>query len=871
MEKFKSVEGGALSRGEKVRRFLKRGLGILTAVSTILSAQVLNSEEDATHQADLEFASRKGESSWNISTSIFKGDTPAEKIYNIAFPVAVGLEKENSLQGAHTVIIPHEYGGGGFDNVETTEEGDKVTEEMAKYIEAKLSEVFSAMLRVSSFKKILGSDFIDSITFKNFESSHPAEAARLLDYENLRPEKIIIKGFSSPEALIHGPKSLLPGVSDKENADLALLRAKNPTVTKALQGAGIQIDEDTIIEFEGEESNFTAEELEELVELAIDNCYLETNESTVVDKGTIEDLGTLMSIQEMINDYNKDLLESGDLGVALDRIVGSKRYISVTLQFETGVSDVFFTPLPITLLLLLASVSLLGGGANKKRVLPGSGGSKQDSSHVKEKAGTGLKGMFLNPHPEYDMDRRIFLEKFTDPEDPSVINGVPVGGKGFDLIYNAFINGAEVSAEVAKSLKLSGAKGKWDRGSMVQNLMKDELVFRIFSPKAKERGLDYIAFADDMLKRYANKVYEIASKDGVDEQFDIFQKMLAEKKPDYESVDKFDGIDLIYKNKGYSEASIEYGKIAEKMSKKIMDGYNKFLESNSSIKKHINDPWKKREADKIMKQIEEGGHGYDYLKESNTVERMAAIYGDLLDSIEDGYIYFARTEIERIIKKKLEDERSKYNNLVEEYKKSIDNKPLEALSFKNKLDHNKYTIGDLKSDLPELVNGVFQRMIRECSVPMLDLLPKIKEEYLREMTGELLKTWQGYDRSFDTEIEPSKLSSVEVEGVDPLDTKAGFDGGDSFKLRPANPDFARRHMLMTNTPIREDSLREAIPYYNDPRKVQYGALMVNDLLAPLVEESIKKAYENDMPISRALKIGLLQKSEDYREELGITS
>lgn len=158
-----------------------------------------------------------------------------------------------------------------------------------------------------------------------------------------KPEISSIKmtGTASPEALKYGGKSLEPGNIEKENIELANIRANSGKdfVKQALTEAGFDTSSVENIEIlPGEEMQLSEKELNTLF-------YLSSNHEGVDEWDQVSNL---------VFDYNHGKYEDP----VMDDIIGKKRMVKIEVTTKDQNKEVVLVPIPLLPLLLLPLFSI---------------------------------------------------------------------------------------------------------------------------------------------------------------------------------------------------------------------------------------------------------------------------------------------------------------------------------------------------------------------------------------------------------------------------------------------------------------------------------------------------------------------------------
>lgn len=173
----------------------------------------------------------------------------------------------------------------------------------------------------------------------------------LEELKNLQVRGVYVVGYASPEGPAwKGPNTI--NEIDQENIELAKLRAEDmiPAIQKALGRVFANEREiNEFIEINGEELQFSAEELSKLYELANKLGY----------KGD-----RLQKIFEMIVDYNDGKIQEEEAKKTLDEIIASKRKVVLMVDYEGDRRAVLLIPIP---LLLPLWIKIINTVLNRKR------------------------------------------------------------------------------------------------------------------------------------------------------------------------------------------------------------------------------------------------------------------------------------------------------------------------------------------------------------------------------------------------------------------------------------------------------------------------------------------------------------------------
>lgn len=319
--------------------------------------------------------------------------------------------------------VPYEYSRL-FDTAKSLnpEDKDKVTE----YIENKIKQQIA--------NKLIFVDF-SANTEKVYRAQHQKDledATKLI--ANKKIKNIRITGFASPEGPeSKGPATLQPGAVDVENIKLAEKRAADvsPVLREALIKMGLSPN--AIAEIKAEEGQFNDQELRDLDALAI--------KSGVAGRDETERLFNL------IKDYNLNkFADDAELQKELNRIVGSKRKVEVTIDFEGEEKKKVVVPIPNPLFFLPLLLR-----RRKQEQFP----AKPEDRPVAE----------AGPKPrEIFTDGAVDFTKDLERNDPDFVN---------------------LFRDVEKNLLAA------DREKMEEEVLLDDIDVFIDDPEAIKRGVDY--------------------------------------------------------------------------------------------------------------------------------------------------------------------------------------------------------------------------------------------------------------------------------------------------------------------------------------------------------------------------------------------
>lgn len=233
--------------------------------------------------------------------------------WGLVFPGQLEFGKETTEEGKVRFEIPYEYSRL-FDTGKPLDAADH--EKLAEYIDQKLREEFA--------DKIYGFD--DDV----YKTHHQNGAA-----ENLKITGIAITGSASPEGhASKGPSTLEQGKADDENLTLALKRAETAMglTEDSLKKLGITVEqlEGAAKAMGGKEIQFTDEEMGELTTLAAGE----------------DGADPLEKIFNLTVKYNDGAIEDPQALAALNKIIGSKRKVAVTVSYEGNKDTTVLIPIP---------------------------------------------------------------------------------------------------------------------------------------------------------------------------------------------------------------------------------------------------------------------------------------------------------------------------------------------------------------------------------------------------------------------------------------------------------------------------------------------------------------------------------------------
>lgn len=259
---------------------------------------------------------------WRLNQVVIEKDKDGKLYFNPLKLIApVQLEKVSDQKTINNFkfSIPYEYARL-FNSAKPLNSEDH--EKVKKYISNELNKVFEDKIRGLNFS-------IETEQEINKDKKHP------------EIEKISVSGFASPEGLNQkGPETIEKGNIDKENIELARLRAEKALeiTLEDLEKIGIPKDsvDKVLKEIKVEETQFSTEEFAKLTVLSKD-----WQGATPLEK-----------IFNMIVDYNDGKINNPEIVKNLHEILASKRKIEIEGAFKANEKNIYSVPLPLLLCLL---------------------------------------------------------------------------------------------------------------------------------------------------------------------------------------------------------------------------------------------------------------------------------------------------------------------------------------------------------------------------------------------------------------------------------------------------------------------------------------------------------------------------------------
>lgn len=252
-------------------------------------------------------------------STFFTRDESGEKHFNpwaLIAPFQVELGVETTRQEKTTFEVPYEYSRL-FDSGEPLNPGDH--QKLAEYIDQKLKQEFA--------DKLYGFGFSEDV-YKTHHSGAEEPA-------DVQITGMSITGFASPEGpQSKGPDTLKPGFIDVENLNLAMKRAETAMglTSESLKKLGLTVEEleDAAKRMNVEEVQFSDAEMSELADLAAGE-----NGADPLEK-----------IFNLTVKYNDGQITDPAVLDSLDEIIGSKRKIKITVNYEADQKKVVLIPVP---------------------------------------------------------------------------------------------------------------------------------------------------------------------------------------------------------------------------------------------------------------------------------------------------------------------------------------------------------------------------------------------------------------------------------------------------------------------------------------------------------------------------------------------
>lgn len=250
--------------------------------------------------------------------------------WGIIAPVQLIIGKVNSYEKQLKIDIPHEYSRLFNSAKEVDSEAqNKLKLYIKKQIQAQLADDFRTLDPSSISENVL-------------ERDHPG--AIRSGERNFEVESISLTGFTSPEGPEYkGPSTLDQQNIDQENIGLGKLRAENikPALIQALKEQGIEINENEVIDFSinSQEIQLSNEERSEIITIAKKLNISGFNDDEII-------FNTFLA-------YNDQQINDAEAVAKLNKIIASKRTVSVMVHLKGDEKKVFIIPLPLLLLLPL--------------------------------------------------------------------------------------------------------------------------------------------------------------------------------------------------------------------------------------------------------------------------------------------------------------------------------------------------------------------------------------------------------------------------------------------------------------------------------------------------------------------------------------
>ncbi len=267
-------------------------------------------------------------SQWGVEPTWFYKDGEGKQVFNL-WSLLTPFQVFESWQTPHRVAARFDIVYNYSKDFGTGEPSDpnsfsNASKEMQRTLQEKIKNELAGVLR-------------------GFEWGKKVHVARNTNtLKGVKVTGLTVQGFSSAESTVSGPSSFLPGKINEENIGLAKLRAESaaPSVRQALKEVGLPNDDVPLNELPAQEVQFTKEELTRLAALSLENY---PNTVSGDDNSRIF---------RLLVDYNQGHL-SGAAKEELDKIVGSKRKVSIQISMEGKKPETIVVPIPWLILLPL--------------------------------------------------------------------------------------------------------------------------------------------------------------------------------------------------------------------------------------------------------------------------------------------------------------------------------------------------------------------------------------------------------------------------------------------------------------------------------------------------------------------------------------
>ena len=304
---------------EKVVAGLMLGMTLMGPVATEAGPRAGGLHSETT-------TSEKTKDLWlGAHQTVFVRGADGESHFNpwgVIFPGQVELSSKTEKNERVRFELPYEYSRL-FDTGKPLSAEDH--QKIADYIDQKLKEEF--------VDKLYGFDINKNV----YKANHGELGSR-----HPKITGVTVTGYASPEGpRSKGPSTIEPGHVDDENLKLALKRAEvgMGLTTERLKELGI-----TSVELEKGAMMIGGRELQ--------NSSQEMAELAILAEGE-KGVDPAEKIYNLTIKYNNKKIDDPQVLEALDRIIGSKRKVAVTVSSEGGESSTDLYPVPNLLLLPL--------------------------------------------------------------------------------------------------------------------------------------------------------------------------------------------------------------------------------------------------------------------------------------------------------------------------------------------------------------------------------------------------------------------------------------------------------------------------------------------------------------------------------------
>lgn len=374
---------GVLERASKAVRAVLAGAMLLGATAgATMEASAKGSTPVISATEKTKETTTKGRR-WFHFDNMFQGKdkTGAESGWNLPWaiisPFQADWSGEDTVKKTATTAIPYEYArqfaqDPAADKPLRPADRDKVMRHTEDEMKRKFVEKLSTL---GTEWNVLGS--------RSVQRHHHGESA----VHQGKVTSITITGFASPEGpRSKGPSTLEIGKVDPENEQLAKRRAESMVAftgteldrISAQTGISVDVLKEAIKNVQGKEDQWSPAEMDELQRLASSSRGVDDAER----------------VYNLVADYNEGRITDPNMVEALDRLVGAKRRVEITVTSEGNQKTTWLIPIPLTLFL-----PLLGYALRRHRRKP----PEQTSPSAQAPAGQGTPPP-QGPRPTRDGD-----------------------------------------------------------------------------------------------------------------------------------------------------------------------------------------------------------------------------------------------------------------------------------------------------------------------------------------------------------------------------------------------------------------------------------------------------------------------------------